>query len=100
MHHDNNTAMFKYMFMFKHIMAVKTITVTENAYAALRAMKERDESFSEAILRISSSRVGNSARWFGTLTTSPEKLRVRVAEWRSAFDKDAGLRGKRLRKRQ
>lgn len=33
-------------------MAVKTITVTEDAYKALKSLKTSDESFSEAILRI------------------------------------------------
>ena len=33
-------------------MAVKTITVTEEAYNTLKAMKTIDESFSDAILRI------------------------------------------------
>ena len=33
-------------------MAVKTITVTENAYEALKAMKEPRESFSDTILRV------------------------------------------------
>ena len=34
-------------------MAVKTITVTEKAYEALKAKKEPHESFSKTILRIS-----------------------------------------------
>lgn len=34
-------------------MAVKTITVTEGAYQALKGMKAHQESFSETILRIS-----------------------------------------------
>ena len=33
-------------------MAVKTITVTENAYEALKSLKAPSESFSEAITRI------------------------------------------------
>ena len=40
--------------MFKHkhtFMAVKTITVTEEAYKALAGDKNKDESFSEVILR-------------------------------------------------
>ena len=34
-------------------MAVKTITITENAYKALKSMKDTGESFSKTILRIS-----------------------------------------------
>ena len=40
--------------MFKHkrmFMAVKTITVTEDAYNALASDKKKDESFSQVILR-------------------------------------------------
>ena len=33
-------------------MVTKTITVTENAYEALRALKEPNESFSQTILRV------------------------------------------------
>ncbi|MEK6838020.1 MAG: antitoxin VapB family protein [Nanoarchaeota archaeon] len=37
-------------------MAVKTITVTEKAYEALKAKKAPNESFSETILRFAGSR--------------------------------------------
>lgn len=37
-------------------MAVKTITVTEKAYEALKARKEPKESFSNTILRIAGQR--------------------------------------------
>ena len=40
--------MFKHMFMF---MVTKTITVTKEAYEALASDKNKDESFSEVILR-------------------------------------------------
>lgn len=33
-------------------MATKTITVTENAYEALKSLKDKNESFSETILRV------------------------------------------------
>jgi predicted CopG family antitoxin len=37
-------------------MAVKTITVTKNAYDALKNLKHSSESFSDAILRIAKKR--------------------------------------------
>ena len=37
-------------------MVVKTITVTQEAYNALKGMKEERESFSETLLRISGRR--------------------------------------------
>ncbi len=33
-------------------MATKTITVTESAYEALKSLKDKNESFSETILRV------------------------------------------------
>ena len=33
-------------------MAVKTLTITDDAYEALRALRESNESFSETILRV------------------------------------------------
>ena len=37
-------------------MAVKTITITEGAYEALKARKEKHESFSELALRLAGKR--------------------------------------------
>jgi len=48
--------MFKNINILKHIMAVKTITVTRDAYDALLSLKERCESFSDTILRIARKR--------------------------------------------
>lgn len=38
-------------------MAVKTITVTEDAYEAIKRLKQGDESFSDLFLRISSKSI-------------------------------------------
>ena len=40
----------------KHSMATKTITVTEKAYRTLAAMKAKNESFSQTILRVGKKR--------------------------------------------
>ena len=37
-------------------MTVKTITVTEDAYEALKSLKESDESFSKTILRVAAKK--------------------------------------------
>jgi len=37
-------------------MATKTITVTEEAYESLKALKRSDESFSETLLRVTGHR--------------------------------------------
>jgi predicted CopG family antitoxin len=47
-------------------MAVKTITITEDAYEALKARKEAHESFSKAILRIAGRR--SLSEFAGALT--------------------------------
>ena len=45
--------MFKYLTAYKHKMVTKTITVTEEAYNALKALKAQRESFSKTIIRVS-----------------------------------------------
>lgn len=40
----------------KHSMATKTITVTVEAYRTLAAMKQKNESFSQTILRVGKRR--------------------------------------------
>ncbi len=47
-------------------MAVKTITVRQDAYEALKAMKEPNESFSETILRVAKRKPLSS--FFGALS--------------------------------
>ena len=44
--------MFIYINAYKLNMVVKTITVTKEAYEALRSLKSKSESFSETILKI------------------------------------------------
>lgn len=41
------------MFMFKHSMTIKTITITEDAYESIKRLKIEDESFSELFKRLS-----------------------------------------------
>ncbi|HLC65536.1 MAG TPA: antitoxin VapB family protein [Candidatus Nanoarchaeia archaeon] len=58
-------------------MATKTITVTNSAYEALKGMKEEDESFSEAIIRISGKR--SIKEFVGALSSSSaDKLKKAV----------------------
>src|SRR3990167_2935100 len=46
-------------------MVIKSLTITEDAYNRLKAMKMGNESFSEAIVRISNNKVGAAAKFFG-----------------------------------
>ena len=62
-------------------MATKTITVTENAYEALKAKKEERESFSETILRITKKR--SIWDFYGVLRGEPgERLEKAIRELR------------------
>ncbi|MBI4439891.1 antitoxin VapB family protein [Candidatus Woesearchaeota archaeon] len=58
-------------------MATKTITVTNDAYEALKGMKEEKESFSETIIRISGKR--SIKEFVGALSSSSaDKLKKEV----------------------
>ncbi len=62
-------------------MATKTITVTEDAYEALRALKGQHESFSETILRVARRR--SLKEFVGCLSReSADKLEEAVKESR------------------
>ncbi|MGP8071734.1 MAG: antitoxin VapB family protein [Thermoplasmata archaeon] len=60
-------------------MAVKTLTVTVEAYTRLRAQKGPEESFSEVIVRLTAR--PPLASFAGTLSpTSARRLRIAVNE--------------------
>lgn len=62
-------------------MTVKTITVTEEAYTALKSWKTPEESFSKAILRITRRR---SLREFAGILSeeSADRLETAVKDFR------------------
>lgn len=62
-------------------MAVKTITVTEGAYHALKSWKNTHESFSETILRLTGQK---SLRGFAGMLSeeSAEKIERTIKEMR------------------
>lgn len=62
-------------------MTVKTITVTEDAYLALKSLKATSESFSKTILRVAKRKPLSS--FFGVLSKeSGERLENAVIEAR------------------
>lgn len=62
-------------------MAVKTITVTEDAYQALKSLKSTSESFSETILRVAKRKPLSS--FFGVLSEERgERLETAIIEAR------------------
>lgn len=86
----------KYMFMFKHDMSFKTITVTQDAYNAIKRMKRSDESFSELFLRVAPSKV-TAKDIFGTLSPEDgERLSRIIKENRKGMDTEMGARHKKL----
>jgi len=60
-------------------MVSKTITVREEAYKALKALKLQDESFSDTILRIS-KHFGNLEECWGTGTKSFDDYELELQE--------------------
>ncbi len=73
-------------------MVVKTITVTEEAYNALKRLKGMDESFSQTILKISAGR-GNIGKFFGILPVEDAKEdRRKFREIREKISEDAKRR--------
>src|SRR3989338_5981664 len=92
-----NTRMFKH----KHTMVVKTITITEEAYEALRRIKERDRSFSEVIIEITRGNKNNLDKFFGVLKGSKvlNDLRKNIKKQRMQADSDARKRAEKLRQR-
>ena len=62
-------------------MAVKTITITEGAYRSLKSLKEENESFSDAINRLTKKR--SLLDFYGCLTAAEgDRLEVSVLEGR------------------
>ncbi len=65
-------------------MSTKTITVTEDAYNALKALKEPRESFSETILRVAKKKP--LSHFYGALSKETgERLEKVIMENRKAF---------------
>ena len=66
-------------------MATKTITLTEEAYQRLQALKHDDESFTDVVLRITDSEQ-DVMKGFGSWADTD--LRAEVEAARDEFDED------------
>ena len=62
---------------------VKTITIMDDAYEALKRLKKKDESFSDIIIRVGKEKKMNLKEWFGVLKGDEE----RIKEFHSAIKK-------------
>lgn len=80
-------------------MTIKSLTVTEDAYDALKALKYGGESFSETILRISSDKRGAAAKFFGALKgIDVVELRETIKQRRAEIEKECEERARRFKK--
>jgi len=75
-------------------MAVKTITLAEDAYAALAALKHERESFSEVVRRLTGSQVPLSS-FAGAWIGAPD---IKVREVRAFLTKSERLSRTKLRR--
>ena len=83
-------------------MAVKTITITEEAYNILKRMKYNDKSFSEVIVEFADRHKGNAVRLFGILGDSAnelDELQKKIKERRKSINVEARERAIRIRRR-
>ena len=77
--------------MFKHNMAIKTITVTEDAYESIKALKRPDESFSKLFRRISKEKIKLSD-FLGIAKGNIEEDRKRMRKNKDLLNKDFNKR--------
>ncbi len=78
-------------------MATKNISITEEAYRRLAALREANESFSQIISRLTARK--NLMKFAGALSDrSASKIEKRISRNRKRFDKERALRRERLRR--
>jgi len=81
-------------------MTIKSLTVTEEAYDALKRLKHGDESFSEVIVRVAHNRIGAAAKFCGILSrTDAAKLRANIKKCRVELEREFAQRAEKLSKR-
>lgn len=80
-------------------MVIKSLTITEDAYDALKAMKRGDESFSDTVIRITRNRALVVERMFGALKMSEkeaDELVKNIKKRREESDREYRKRRERL----
>ena len=79
-------------------MSIKSLTITEDAYNALKRNKLGKESFSQVILRVTEEKKGkNISKFFGILKGKDgEELEKRIKEERKILEQDIKEREKRF----
>ncbi len=66
---------FIYKCTLKYSMTIKSLTITEEAYEALKRLKHGNESFSDVILRMSKEKIGLVAKYYGVLKSNDEEYK-------------------------
>ncbi|GEM_PF-6687131 len=82
-------------------MVIKSLTITEEAYNALKRIKYEEESFSKVIIRISNEKRGSLAEYFGVLKDSKDKLhelKKEIKERRSKINLEFLERTKKIKR--
>lgn len=64
-------------------MAIKSLTITEDAYETLKRMKYSDESFSDVILRVGKTQTDIVEKYFGILKRTEKE----VSDWEKEIKK-------------
>jgi predicted CopG family antitoxin len=71
-------------------MVIKSLTITEDAYDALKSLKHGDESFSEAILRVAKKKM-SVEKFFGVWKMSEKEaaeLKREIKKTRKEMEKE------------
>ena len=76
-------------------MAVKTVTLTVEAYDALASLKQENESFSDVVCRLTGSRILLSAFAGAWIGADPAKIQ-RIQEHLKASDRESRAKVRRL----
>jgi len=80
-------------------MVIKSLSITEDAYEALKAIKYGDESFSDVILRLSHEKIGAAAKFCGIWKDKPEitrRLRANLQKRRAELEREFAERQQRF----
>lgn len=83
-------------------MAIKTVTITEQAYNKIKRLKKENESFSDLFTRIAEEKLNVASRFLGLAKLSEKELnewRKNLAENKRAFSFDFEKSQRKLQKR-
>lgn len=84
-------------------MVIKSLTITEDAYDALKRMKTGDESFSEVILRVSQDKIGAAAKFLGAWKSTKKEIvdkKKLMNQWRKEFEEEFISRQKSMKEQR